>query len=79
MTNPYNNGWLRIESAPMDGTIILLGDFTDRYQEQFIGHFNNDKYWNRWEYEHCCNREEACPVAPTHWQPLLKPPMEITQ
>lgn len=53
--------WQPIETAPRDGTVILLADMRGRVAN---GEFGNYKVWS-WPY---------VMVEPTHWMPLLQPP-----
>ena len=69
--------WLPIESAPKDGTWVLLtgegGDYHASYGECWmsIGRFDpggyNDKWRDQWD-------DYYGPYEPTHWQPLPEPP-----
>lgn len=65
--------WKPIETAPKDGTIVLLG-WDDDCHIPSVGCFNVnkglwycDRQW-RWEDGHM----KECP--PTHWMPLPEPP-----
>lgn len=81
-----NNGWLPIESAPRDGTAVLVmrdiwpGTETGRATE-CSGHNTYVAEW--WSEEGVCGEwvcymdmisDPLCPVEPTHWQPLPEPP-----
>ncbi|MCP4108368.1 MAG: DUF551 domain-containing protein [Desulfobacteraceae bacterium] len=57
--------WQPIETAPKDGTWVLLYIKTSGAHR---GNFQNNKWLN----ESFFNRKEA----PTHWQPLSHPPVK---
>jgi len=66
--------WQPIETAPKDGTRILL------YQREGDGMDDNrtvaEGAWGEWlpgEYEWCMVQQDAW-TAPTHWMPLPEPP-----
>ena len=71
------NGWQPIETAPKDGTLIILykpdGDGDDRSRTVDVGRWGEvwTTYRGMW-------RMQACDgwVTPTHWMPLPKPPVE---
>jgi len=58
------DGWLLIESAPRDGTLVLLG----RGAMRCVGSFSNGCWW-RHDRSITSDRVNA-----THWQPLPPPP-----
>lgn len=61
-------GWLSIESAPKDGSQILM---TNRTQDMFIARYAGIKI-DKWIYH---DGDYTCYVyRPTHWQPLPAPP-----
>ena len=66
MTTPDANGWLPIETAPMDGTDIL-GWFPGARCPHGMSF---DRRWKAW---HSIPGRYTC--RPTHWQPLPKPPV----
>ena len=69
--------WQPIETAPRDGTRILL--FSQKYGPS-TGHWSEQKelqegYFpveGHWKMHSVLNKEEK----PTHWMPLLEPPKE---
>ena len=70
------DGWRDIETAPKDGTRVLLypgGAFTARWSEECqFGQFKNAPGWQIFECE-----DPFYSVAedkPTHWMPLPAPP-----
>ena len=78
MSEPEAHGWMPIETAPKDGTMLLL--FTRERcancPEQSVGvgtaYWHPNKFW--------CNGRLATGEytrmhhAPSHWQPLPQPP-----
>lgn len=64
---PDANGWMPIETAPIDGSLMMLAcaNWPISPIPVKVGGYWNGK-WNvfgsSWE--------------PTHWQPLLKPPVQ---
>ena len=74
---PDSNGWMPVETAPKDGTPILLsGVYMWETYEQFsqdgivVGCFN-DAYK---DWIIVTSGPDACTVRPTHWMPLPDPP-----
>lgn len=76
---PAAPGWLPIETAPMDGTSVLVYPPTWGGKTCSVASYNTDKYAKKprpyWDRDDSmgrvsCSRE--CP--PTHWQPLPPPP-----
>lgn len=69
-----SGGWLPIETAPKDGTEVLL--FCPDDQPQIV----SCKYWlgysPGWMFtdDTLANIAEEGPENPTHWQPLPEPP-----
>ena len=62
--------WQPIETAPKDGTNILLCDGDAGDSPQFTGHWVADEQaWWGWESE--CEMLAFCP---SHWKPLSEPP-----
>lgn len=68
---PASNGWQPIETAPRDGTHILLLDEVSGW----IGSGNvspvNRSYWGEWDQK---GYGAMFPHQPTHWRPLPAPP-----
>lgn len=68
--------WLPIESAPKDGTNVLL--LIKWSETPLIGHFSHNRWWGDTEhYETSCSSycyggspSTATGTEPTHWQPL---------
>ena len=71
---PPADGWRPIETAPKDGTRIVLA--------KYVGHFDHptalwwmllgmwSTKWSNWN-----DGIEPCGLAgPTHWRPILAPP-----
>ena len=75
MSEPDAHGWLPIETAPKDGTNILV-HWPEMFHCSFTAHWNTGKWsdapigwkWSGWS-------NNAFQVGPTHWQPLPKPPI----
>lgn len=80
--------WLPIETAPKDGTAVLVmrdiwpGSETGR-AEKCTGHNTYVAAWwadegNSGEWVCYMDRieEPICPIEPTHWMPLPPPPIE---
>ena len=73
--------WMPIETAPKDGTRIVLGnpDWLVVWSGSWLAEQppgEPDYRWNswgpRWERTGFCDRD----LNPTHWQPLPSPPEE---
>ena len=65
-----SNGWRPIETAPKDGTTIILAN-GERAGIGFWREFTQSGYpWRNWFF----NMLNSQPYAPTHWQPLPPPP-----
>lgn len=62
--------WLPIESAPRDGTWVLLGavGVPDVWSGKW--HYVGPRAGSRWE-----SLIGRVPFEPTHWQPLPEPPV----
>ena len=60
------SGWQPIETAPKDGTVVLLLGRSGRHADGFFEPkaYNGIGVWV-WPYVH---------AEPTHWQPLPEPP-----
>lgn len=67
-----SNGWRPIETAPTDGTFVLLwpGNGWANHRAPTAGHRapslmdGKSKWWD----------DEGQEISPTHWQPLPPPP-----
>ena len=72
------NGWRPIETAPKDGTNVLL---YGRWKGEVS---KNPEYWDIFKAAYSFDEWVVCdsdiygPIIldPTHWQPLPKPPQE---
>ena len=63
-------GWRPIESAPRDGTVIMLS--RPFWTVPFVGRWTTSKHGEGW---HDDNVDEGPLLSPmTHWQPLPPPP-----
>lgn len=68
--NRRRSPWQPIETAPTDGTVVLVlcGDLASRdfSDTVFLVYYN----------EHWCDNTDALPLytEPTHWMPLPEPP-----
>ncbi len=65
----HENRWRDMDSAPQDGTRVLLAVPRSDYVEVMAGHWAGDNYpfWER----DCAETE---PVKPTAWQPIPTAP-----
>ena len=61
--------WRPIETAPEDGTSVLLWQPTHRGGYVVIAYF--DLFYLAWREE-----EEGISLDPTHWRPLPEPPQQ---
>ncbi len=65
---PDAEGWMPIETAPKDGTVILLGHEAAVF----------DGWWyeaeSAWVDGERNMYDDYCHYNPTHWQPLPEPP-----
>lgn len=82
-------GWISVESAPKDGTRILIGWYAETW-EQRAGYWKAEHdyvydaekdsgYWRGcWTDDAVASfgYEEIFEYAPTHWQPLPNPPSD---
>lgn len=71
---PQDN-WLDIESAPRDGTEVLLYVFVaegSALNDMGLCYWRNDSFFQGWT----CGWETGF-INPAHWQPLPKPPQII--
>ena len=66
------DSWQPIETAPKDGTLVLLGDFAFTQPYYLIAQWS--KRAKRWETWRMSNGSFACWTSATHWQPLLRAP-----
>lgn len=76
---PDANGWMPIETAPRDGTEVLVMVFDHRPPEQRIcvAFFAQaDDGSARWALMNTMTGWLALTQPVTHWQPLPKPPVE---
>lgn len=60
-----NGGWQPIDTAPKDGTRLLIYD-TDAFKRITIGHWSDD--W--------IDEDNADVWSPTHWMPLPRQPAD---
>ena len=65
--------WLPIESAPRDGTKILVLEDCDVFAAHFNDTGDDDSYWSVY-----CGQPAVYQPRPTHWMPLPAPPSEAT-
>lgn len=66
--------WQPIETAPKDGTEIILCDSLS-----YAGYWENDpNYWQEIGWQEADSRQghfiSRHPQSPTHWMPLPEPP-----
>ena len=61
--------WQPIETAPMDGTEVLL--FGDRFDSAYLCAFHDGEWKYAGRYPDCW---DGGIVNPTHWMPLPAPP-----
>lgn len=77
---PQGDGWQPIETAPKDGTRIML--FCSGKYGAVFGHWNKDQYSKKPRPYWTNDKEQLWGVydtranQPTHWKPLPKPPKE---
>ena len=82
-------GWQPIETAPKDGTPLLLGLFNARgkwrtMRGEWVTQEYIDDYWEEPEdaepgwYETAVESEILWPISPTHWQPIPAAPQGDT-
>lgn len=68
--------WQPIETAPMDGTYILIYQHNKMYADYehtiYVAKYRTD-YLNNPEWVEAMGEEYIC-FDPTHWMPLPKPP-----
>lgn len=79
--------WQPIETAPRDGTAILVmsddwpGTKTGRAEEcnghnTYVAQWWGDEEDGRWVCYMDAVQDPDCPIKPTHWMPLPPPPIE---
>jgi len=76
-----NNEWQPIETAPRDGTDIIL---YEPATVSFPGELKTGKWWNAWYGDETkpgwiisnCDEEYGWYIEATHWMPLPKPPKQ---
>lgn len=70
--------WQPIETAPKDGTRIMLGDrfgaWIGQYREIYQSGFKPDNPWQSMMLNHDHMKYKV--LKPTHWMPLPPPPKE---
>lgn len=66
---PGWNGWEPIETAPKDGTLVLLF-----CPSQFTGDYQIVGLWERGNWR---DPDECQPIEATHWMPLPMPPEPV--
>lgn len=64
-------GWQPIETAPKDGTRILLLEGEDVYAGEWDMEFPEDSYWRSY-----CGQPVVETPEPDHWRPLPEPPAQ---
>ena len=62
-----NSEWQPIETAPKDGTNILV--YCSDFPEQMVAYYGNGIVTDE-----SCWQSGLCPIHPTHWIPLPKQP-----
>ena len=73
MENIVNN-WQSIETAPTDGTEVLIWTGFDRLIAIYVKSENFSGWTTGWETANGYDIGFAHIRAPTHWQPLPDPP-----
>lgn len=72
------NNWLPIDSAPMDGTRVMIGGGSFSYEDYGPYPFDGVSfaYWHRdhWRGEDRQVHDEWYVHNPTHWMPIPPPP-----
>lgn len=64
--------WQPIETAPMDGTVVLV--YADEHEVGWIGSAEYSLRYGCWDAIPAVAGEIYYSVNPTHWQPLPSPP-----
>ena len=62
--------WQPIETAPRDGTRVILAALDEFYVRVAEGYFDDEWFWSTDSYREL-GREG---ISPTHWMPLPEPP-----
>ena len=74
MTAPAKSDWQPIETAPKDGTEILIA--SDCFVEAAYWEGKDSLYpWVTLDGQHVTNGRQEGIYGPTHWQPLPAPPL----
>ena len=79
----FRDGWRLIESAPKDGTRVLLGDIG--WAAVWTGYFRTERQvgMKEWREDQVIGwtRDGAMDISlnPTHWRPLPNPPKDTEQ
>ena len=62
------NMWLPIESAPKDGTMVLVNDTTPGYTPWVAANYLDGEEWQGWMYDDATT-QDCNPLGPnpTHW------------
>jgi hypothetical protein len=68
------DGWQPIETAPRDGTTVLVNDTTPGYTPWVAAMYIESKEWSGWAYDDEATADSN-PLGPnpTHWIPLPAP------
>ena len=73
------SAWQPIETAPKDGSEVMLYD--PRFRRFKIGRWREDDYcpehgelWLDDSHDDFSTGFASCPIQPTHWQPLPEAP-----
>lgn len=70
---PAQGAWQPIETAPKDGTDVLLWEDGEMFVSHWGAVLDHGGRYNAW-LEPNPRELEPNPCAPTHWMPLLAPP-----
>lgn len=78
------NEWQPIETAPKDGTVVLVWPPTWPNRSCSTARWNSDEYANRpapfWDRDDgLLHRTTSRAIPPTLWQPLPPPPNAVSQ
>jgi len=70
------NEWQPIETAPKDGSAVMLIDERCEYlpDRWAIAYWRPDSWANDWRVCGADGRDYQTDIEPTHWQPLPEPP-----
>lgn len=77
MPREDNNGWRTIESAPRDGTLVLLAGINGFSNLRGYGHWLEEDPSAEWSgpgWWGACSGRYGELGPPTHWQPMPEPP-----